>query len=148
VRRLALQYDIVAVKPKTAEAARLAARDPRVSLVQLPPGMARYMDKSQVAMLREGGGAIELKLLPVLYSGDPRTTLRGLMIIARRAAAYEAPLVATSGARSVWEILSPMHIRGLLVSFGLPESIAKLAVSGYPLSLVASRVATVHGGED
>jgi ribonuclease P/MRP protein subunit RPP1 len=136
VRRLVEHYDIIAVKPRTAEAARLAARDPRVALVQLSPGMARYMDRSQVLMLREGGGAIELKLLPILYSADPRSTLRGLMIIARRAAAYGAPLAATSGARSLWEIITPFHARAILVSFGLPENIAKLAVTSYPYSVV------------
>ena len=139
VRRLAERYNLVAVKPRSAEAARLAARDPRVALVQLSPGMARFMDRSQVTMLREGGGAIEVKLLPILYTADPRSTLRGLMIVARRAAAYDAPLVASSGARSVWELMAPMHLRAILVSFGLPENIAKLAVSAVPLSIIASK---------
>jgi ribonuclease P/MRP protein subunit RPP1 len=139
VRRLVEQYDIVAVKPKSAEVARMAARDPRVSLVQLSPGMARFMDRSQVLMLREGGGAIELKLLPILYTADPRSTLRGLMIIARRAVAYGAPLAVTSGARSIWEIITPMQMRAILISFGLPENIAKLAITSYPYSIVRSR---------
>ncbi|ABM80415.1 RNase P subunit p30 family protein [Hyperthermus butylicus] len=136
VRRASRLYNIVVVKPKTAEAARLAARDPRVALLQLTPGMARYMDKSQAQMLREGGAAVEIRLLPLLYGGDPRSALRGLMIIARRAAAYEAVFVATSGARSAWELWHPAIVRGLLVSIGLPENIAKLAVTGYPRSIV------------
>ena len=128
VRRAAQAYDIVAVRPRSAEAARLAARDPGVALIQLPPGMARYMDRSQALMLREGRAAVEIKLQPLLHPGDPRRSLRGLMVIARRAAAYEAPLVVGSGARLAWEAWPPQSVVGLLVSFGVPEPLARLYV--------------------
>jgi ribonuclease P/MRP protein subunit RPP1 len=130
VRAYSQKYDIVAVKPKTAEAARLAARDPRVTVVQLPPSMARYMDRSQALMLREGSAVIEVKLLPLLYHDDPRRTLRGIMIITRRAVAYEAPLVVGSGAREVWEVWHPRQVIALLSSFGLPVSVCKSIVLG------------------
>ncbi|BES82469.1 RNase P subunit p30 family protein [Pyrodictium abyssi] len=139
LKRVALSFDLVAVKPKSAEAARLAARDPRVGLIVLPPGMARYMDKSQTAMLREGGAAVEIRFLPLLYGGDPRSSLRGTMIIARRAAAYEAPLVVTSGARTRWEMWHPRTVQAMLVAFGLPETIAKLAITGYPAAIVNTK---------
>ena len=139
IRRASLHYDLVVVKPKSAEVARHAARDPRVALIQLPPGMARYMDKSQAHLLREGGTGVEVSMLPLLYGDDPRRSLRGIMIISRRAAAYEAIIVATSGARSKWELWHPASIRALLVSFGLPENTAKLALTGYPESIVFSK---------
>lgn len=139
LRRISPHYDLVAVKPKSAEVARHAAKDPRVALVQLPPGMARYMDRSQARLLREGGAGVEVSLLPLLHSDDPRRSLRGIMIIARRAAAYEAMLVITSGARSKWELWSPAAIRALLVSFGVPENIASLSVTGYPSSILYSK---------
>ena len=124
-------YDLVAVRPRTAEAARLAARDPRVALVQLSPGMARYMDKSQALMLREGGAAAEIRLRPLLYGGDPRQALRGFMVIARRAAAYEAPLVVSSCARSPWEAWPPATVAGLLASMGIPPGHTRLMLGGY-----------------
>lgn len=124
-------YDIVAVRPRSAEAARLAARDPRVSVIQLPPGMARYMDKSQALMLREGGAVVEVRLLPLLRGGDPRLALRGIMVITRRAAAYGAAFVVSSGARSRWELWSPASSRALLEAFGVPPNLSLLAVSGY-----------------
>ncbi|HIQ23551.1 MAG TPA: hypothetical protein EYH50_00700 [Pyrodictium delaneyi] len=139
LKRIALNFDLVAVKPKSVEAVRLAARDPRVGLVVLSPGMARYMDKSQAAMLREGGAAVELRFLPLLHGGDPRAGLRGTMIIARRAAAYEAPLVVTSGARTRWEMWHPRTMHAMLVAFGLPENIAKLAITGYPAAIVNTK---------
>jgi ribonuclease P/MRP protein subunit RPP1 len=139
IRRAVLTHDLIIVKPRNAEVARYAARDPRVALVYLPPGMARYMDKSQAHLLREGGSGVEVCLRPVLYGDDPRRTMRGLMIISRRAAAYEARLVVTSGARSKWEIWHYASMRAVLVSFGLPENIAKLAVTGYPASIVFSK---------
>jgi len=139
LRRISPHYDLVVVRPKSAEVARHAAKDPRVALVQLPPGMARYMDKSQARLLREGGAGIEVSLLPLLYSDDPRRSLRGIMIIVRRAAAYEAMLVITSGARSKWELWSPAAIRALLVSFGVPENIVSLSLTGYPSSILYSK---------
>jgi len=139
IRRASPRYDLVVVKPKSAEVARHAARDPRVALIQLPPGMARYMDKSQARLLREGGAGVEIVLLPLLYGDDPRRSLRGVMIISRRAAAYESMIIVTSGARSRWELWSPAAARALLVSFGVPENIALLALSGYPLSIVSSK---------
>ena len=127
----AQRYDLVAVKPRTAEAARLAARDPRVALVLLTPGMARYMDKSQALMLREGGSVVEVRLLPLLRRGDPRAALRGTMIIARRAAAYDAALTVTSGARNRWQLWPPASARALLEAFGVPPQYALLALTAY-----------------
>ncbi len=124
-------FDIVAVRPRTAEAARLAARDPRVAIVQLPPGMARYMDRSQALMLREGGTVAEVRLLPLLRPGDPRTALRGIMVIVRRAAAYGAAFTVSSGARTRWELWSPASTRALLESFGVPPQLALLSLTSY-----------------
>lgn len=124
-------YDLVAVRPRSAEAARLAARDPRVAVIQLPPGMARYMDRSQALMLREGGAVVEVRLLPLLRPGDPRTALRGAMVIVRRAAALGAPFIASSGARSLWEMWSPAAVRALLEALGVPSNIALLALTAY-----------------
>ncbi len=131
VARLSLSYDLMAVKPRSAEAARLAARDPRVSLVTLTPSMARYMDKSQALMLREGGSVVELRLLPLLRGGDPRAALRGIMIIARRASAYDAAFTVTSGARSPWQLWPPASARALLEAFGVPPQLALLALTAY-----------------
>ncbi|KSW11428.1 hypothetical protein CF15_00790 [Pyrodictium occultum] len=139
VRRLAQSFDLVAVKPRTAEAARLAARHPRIALVVLPPGMARYMDKSQAHLLREGGAAVEIQLHLLLHGGDPRGGLRGSMIIARRAAAYEAPFTVTSCARTRWEMWHPRVVQALLAAFGLPELVARLAVTGYPAAVVNAK---------
>ena len=136
VRKAAQAYDIVAVRPRSAEVARLAARDPGVALIQLPPGMARYMDRSQALMLREGRAAVEIRLSTLLRPGDPRRGLRGLMVIARRAAAYEAPLVVGSGARVAWEAWPPQSAVGLLVAFGVPEPLARLYVYKNCKSLV------------
>jgi len=133
LKRLAEEYDVVVVRPRSAEAARLAARDPRVAAVQLPPGMARYMDKSQAALLRESGAVVELRLRVLLGGGDPRLGLRGVMVAARRAAAYEAAFAVSSCARSRWEAWPPMTVVGLLVSFGVPPPVARLSVSGYCL---------------
>jgi len=130
VGKAASLYDIVAVRPRGAEAARLAARDPRVAIVHLTPRMARYMDRSQSLMLREGSSYAEVKLKPLLRGGDPRRALRGFMIIARRAAVYEAPLVVGSGARDSWELWAPASMAALLVSVGVPTTLAKLTVSG------------------
>jgi ribonuclease P/MRP protein subunit RPP1 len=124
-------FDIVAVRPRSAEAARLAARDPRVAVVQLPPGMARYMDRSQVLMLREGGSVVEVRLLPLLRGGDPRTAMRGIMVVVRRASAYGAPFIVSSGARSKWELWSPASARAMLEAMGVPSNIALLALTSY-----------------
>ena len=133
VKRLYEEVDLVAVRPRSAEAARHAARDRRVAVVQLSPGMARYMDKSEAMLLRESGSVVEVRLSTLLGGGDPRLGLRGVMVIARRAAAYEAAFAASSCARSVWEAWPPMSVVGLLASFGVPVPAARLAVTGYCL---------------
>ena len=138
-RKFRLSYDIVAVRPLSAEAARVAARDPRVSLILLPPNMARYMDRSQARMLAMGGGCIEVCFRHILEGGDPRKRLRGIIIVVRRAIAFETCLVVTSCARTVWELWPTASLRGFLVSFGLSEHQAKLIVHTNP-RLVVSRV--------
>jgi len=138
-RKLRLSYDIVAVRPLSAEAARIAARDPRISLILLPPNMARYMDRSQARMLAVGGGCIEVCFCHVLEGGDPRKKLRGIIIVVRRAIAFEACLVITSCARTIWELWPTASLRGFLVSFGLSEQQAKLIVHANP-KLVVNRV--------
>jgi len=135
-------YDIVAVRPRSAEAARLAARDPRVAIVQLPPGMARYMDRSQALMLREGDTVVEVRLLPLLRPGDPRAALRGAIVITRRAAAYGAAFILSSGARTRWELWSPASARGLLEAFGVPPHISLLALTGYCRQALRKRLAS------
>ncbi len=134
IRAARRRFDILAVKPRTGETARLAARDGRVDLVVLEPGMARYMDRSEALLLRQGGGMIEIQLASVM-SLSPRR-LRGFMIIARRAAVYEAPFTVSSCATSLWELWHPQAVRSLLVSVGVPEHIAKLALTVYPRRLL------------
>jgi len=138
-RKLKLFYDIVAVKPLSAEAARIAARDPRISLILLPPNMARYMDRSQARMLAMGGGCIEVCFRHILEKGDPRKKLRGIIVVVRRAIAFEACLITTSCARTVWELWPTASLRGFLVSFGLSEQQAKVIVQANP-KLVVSKV--------
>ncbi len=135
VRRIRGSYSIVALRPRGVEAARLAARDGRVDVVVLPPGMARYMDRSEARLLRLGGGVVEVHLRSVLEK-DGRG-LRGLMIIARRAVAYDTPFTVSSCATSAWELWHPYSVRGLLVSLGVPENHARLAVTAYPMQAIA-----------
>lgn len=130
IREYSREYDIVSVKPKTVEAARLATRDPDTRIIQFPLAMARYMDKSQALLMREGSAVAEVKLSPLLYSSDPRRSLRRIMVLVRRAAAYEIPLVLGSGATSVWKIWHPWHVVALLYSFGLPLNTCKSIVFG------------------
>lgn len=139
VREARRLYDIVAVKPSTAEAARMAARDPRVDLVVLPPAMARYMDKSQARLLELGGGCIEVWLSHLLSGGDPRRTLRGILIIARRAAANDACLVVSSNAKTRWGLWSPYSAMALLECMGLPHTAALSALTVNPAMVVRMR---------
>ncbi len=138
-RQARARFDIVAVKPASAEAARTAARDPRVDLVVLPPSMARYMDRSEARLLEQGGGCIELRLSYVLSGGDPRRRLRGLMIIARRAAACDACLVVTSNARDRWGLWSPYTAAALLTSMGIPWMHAVSSLTVNPASILRLR---------
>ncbi len=132
VRRYRRLYDILAVEPEGVEAARFAARDGRVDVVSLPPGMAKYMDRSEARLLLQGGGVVEVPLSAVVERGE--RGLRGLMIVVRRAVAYDAPFTVSSCARSEWEMWPPYSVAGLLVALGVPEHRALLAVTGYPAS--------------
>ncbi len=134
VRKVRGLYDIVAVKPKGVEAARFAARDGRVDVVTLTPGMARYMDRSEARLIQLGGGVIEIPLNQVLERGA--RGLRAAAIIARRASAYDTPFTISTCATSVYEMWHPRSLQGLLVSLGVPENHALLAVSGYPISVL------------
>ncbi|MET1101404.1 MAG: RNase P subunit p30 family protein [Pyrodictiaceae archaeon] len=134
-------YDVIAVESKSAEVIRHAARDSRVDVIVLAPTMSRYMDRSEARLLRQGGGLIEFWLSRLLTTSGPRPwrRLRSLMIIARRALAYQASLAVSSCARSLWELWHPRSIVSLLVTLGIPEVHAKTIVYVNPLKLVSSK---------
>jgi ribonuclease P/MRP protein subunit RPP1 len=131
LRRVWGSFDIVAVKAQSPEVIRNSARDSRVSLVVLTPQLARYMDRSQAQLLRRGGTLLEVQLRPLLYSKDPRRELRGFAIIVRRAVAYEAPLVLSSAATTVYEMWHPRTVASLLTLLGLSEYQARALTEGY-----------------
>jgi ribonuclease P/MRP protein subunit RPP1 len=134
VRSARRYYDVIAVEPEGVEAARFAARDGRVDVVSLKPGMARYMDRSQARLIAQGGGVIEVPLNPTIERGE--RGLRALMIVARRAVAFDAPFTVSSCARTMWEMWPPYSLAGLLIALGVPEHHALLAVTAYPASAI------------
>ncbi len=125
IHRWARSVDLIAVRPLAAEAARVAARDSRVKIVSMDPSMARYMDRSQATLLRQGGGVIEL-VMDSFIKGSRLSArrLRSFMIIARRAAAFKVNLIVSSGAKTRWDLWHPRVVAGLLIAMGLPETIA------------------------
>ncbi|AEM38695.1 RNase P subunit p30 [Pyrolobus fumarii 1A] len=130
-------YDIVAVLPLSDEAARYAARDERVDLVVVRPGMARLVDSSQAGLHRMGGGAVELQVTPLL---SQKQGFRTLMVVSRRAVAYSVPLVVSSCATTMWEFIPPRSIEALLSALGVPENYAKAFTYSHPWSIARRRM--------
>ena len=132
------KVDVIAVESKTADVIRHAARDSRVDLVSLSTFQARYMDRSQADLLRIGGGAIEVKLkefIEAIETGDVRR-VRGFEAIVRRATAFRAPFVVSTCASNKWETASTASIVSILVSLGIPLSIARITVYSSPIILL------------
>ena len=140
VDNLRKKYDIIAVKPLTLETARRSARSKNIDIVTITPFTSRYMDKSQATLLKEHENLAEVSLRPLLLNYKTRKdfyrVLRSILIILRRAAAFNAPLIVTSGARSVFELWHPKSIYSFLVTIGIPENICKQTLLYYPMKLI------------
>ncbi len=128
-------YDIVAVEPLSDEAARYAARDHNVDLVVYRPGLGRLIDASEAALLRMGGGAVELQARLAEREGG----LRYAMVAARRATAYNVPLVVSTCASNTYEYTPPRGLEALLRVLGVPGNYAKAFVYSYPWRVARRR---------
>ena len=133
-------YAIVAVEAENDEAFRYAARDSNVDLVVFKPGQGRLIDSSQAYLLRLGGGAVEVQLPRLI---DER--LRSAMVAARRAVAYNVPLVVSTCASTIYEYMPPRALEAMLKILGVPGSYAKAFVYGYPWGIVRRRLHAARG---
>ena len=141
ISNLREKYEIIAVKPLSIETARKSARNRNIDIVTITPSTSRYMDKSQATLLKENERLVEVPLRPLLASYKTRKDfyrmLRNIIIILRRAAAFDAPLIVTSGAKSAFELWHPKSIYNFLVTIGIPENICRQIILYYPTKLVS-----------
>ncbi|MCE4624457.1 MAG: hypothetical protein F7C35_01150 [Desulfurococcales archaeon] len=144
--------EIVAVAAETLEAARFAARNKRVHILTVSPGMERIVDRSTLILFQQRGwGVVEVHLLPVLAATmEPERrldyTLRAMFTIFRRAVGYNLPLVISSCSNSPWLLPHPLHIIGLAALGGIPEEVSIQWVTVNPLSVI-SRVNLGSGSQ-
>ena len=132
------RYDVIAVRTRSPEVIRHAARDGRVNLVSLASYQARYMDRSEADLLRQGGGGVEVwfsELLGAVENNDYRR-IRGFEAIIRRAVGYSARIVVPSCAKNKWGLRSPSILVAVLVSTGIPLTLAKTIVYSYPYAVL------------
>ena len=102
---------IISVIPLSIEVSRFAARDGRVDTVILAPESIRYIDKTEITMLKRFSKPLEIPV-NTLLSQPPSIKA---MILRRidLALKYGVPIILSSGAREWNEILSPVSFIAL-----------------------------------
>ncbi len=102
---------IIAVVPLSIEVARFAARDGRVDMVVLIPDSVRYMDKTEIAMLKRFSKPLEVPINTLIT--QPSSVKA--MIIRRidLALKYNVTIILSSWAHEWNEILAPISYTAL-----------------------------------
>jgi len=102
---------IISVTPLSIEASRFAARDGRVDTVVLAPESIRYIDKTEITMLKRFSKPLEIPI-NILMSQPPSIKA---MILRRidLALKYSVPIILSSGAEKWNEILPPISFIAL-----------------------------------
>ncbi len=132
-------YEIVAVKPLSYPVARFAARDGRVDLVVIDNDSIRYFDLSEIRLLEQFYGALELPLNHIItHAGNARFLTR-LVNKVRLIVRYDPPIIASSAATTVYNLWHPLQMIGFLSLIGIPESKAASAVMAEPFRIVRVR---------
>ena len=135
--------ELIAVAAETLEAARFAARNKRVHILTVSPGMERIVDRSTLTLFQQRGwGVVEVHLLPVLVATmEPERrldyTLRAMFTIFRRAVGYNLPLVISSCSNSPWLLPHPLHIIGLAALGDIPEEVSIQWITANPLNIIS-----------
>ena len=139
LRGIKQRYDIVALKPRSYGVARLAARDSRVDLIPVDEDTLRYVDLSEIRLLKGSRGAFEFSL-STLYRNRYNARFVGvLQKKLRLLIRYDAPMVISSGARNIYELWHPKQVIGLLMLYGVDEYKALEAISFTPLKVLNTK---------
>ncbi len=139
LRGIKKRYDVVALKPKSYGAARLAARDGRVDLIPVDEETLRYIDLSEIRLLKEFGGAFEISLFTIYKNRYNVRFNRFLQKKIQLLIRYDAPIVVVSGARNMYELWHPKQIIGILVLYGMSEYKALDTITLTPQSILSNR---------
>ncbi len=102
---------IIAIVPLSIEAARFAARDGRVDTVVLIPDSVRYIDKTEIAMLKRFSKPLEV---PINILITQPSSVKAMII--RRidlALKYNVTVILSSWAHEWNEILAPISYTAL-----------------------------------
>ncbi len=113
------RFELVVVRPLSVEVARDAATDARVDLISFPPDrMCKMLDPSQIRLMREGGKALELPFSECFRFMDVGRALRRVFCVMEKCRFGKVPLVITSRATCVREVLHAYEALSLYVTFG------------------------------
>ena len=129
-------YDVVAVKPLSYPVARFAARDGRVDLVIIDNDSIRYLDLSEIRLLEQFNGALELPLNHIIAHISKARFLTRLISKTRLITRYDPPVIVSSAASNVYNLWHPLQMIGFLMLIGIPESKATSAVIVEPFRII------------
>ncbi len=102
LRGIKLRYPIVAVVPRSVQAARFAARDRRVDIIVLSRDSMPFIDRTEAGMMKRSGKLLEARVSDYLGLG-----LREKAMFYRRLALFRhmgADILVSSGATDIYGV--------------------------------------------
>jgi len=136
LKAIRVKYDIVSVQPLGLSAARLAARDTRVDLIQLTCSSQRYIDRTELEMIKKNNKILEIPLKELRNNISNVLFLSKIRKVLRVVERHDINIAISSAAETDTDVWHPLHIASLLVLFGLSNTKALLTVTNTPCSLL------------
>jgi RNase P/RNase MRP subunit p30 len=136
LRRFRRKFEIVAVRCRTKDVARQAAKDRRVDLLQFSVTnlRIRFFDEAEAELASQALSSLEIELAPILQL-TTFSRVRLLSSLRREVATaerFKVPITLSSGATDELFIRGPYDYAALTTLFDLPMSSALRALSETP----------------
>jgi ribonuclease P/MRP protein subunit RPP1 len=140
LRKLRRRFEVICVACENKEAARQAAKDRRVDLLNFPSldYRKRFFDRAEAELASSSLATLEIDVKPILVLDGPArikllSSLRREVSVARE---FHVPIVLSSGVAEEQFLRKPREMAALASLFGLDEQSALDAVSQNPVSIV------------
>jgi ribonuclease P/MRP protein subunit RPP1 len=136
LRHYRRKFEIVAVRCRTKNVARQAAKDRRVDLLQFPVTnlRQRFFDQAEAELASQALSSLEIELAPLLQltSSSRIRLLSRLRKEVATAKRFNVPVTLSSGATDLQFMRGPRDYIALTTLFDLPTSSALRALSENP----------------
>lgn len=141
LRRYRRKFEIVAVRCRTKDVARQAAKDRRVDLLQFSVTniRKRFFDQAEAELASQAFSSLEIELAPILQL----TSFSRIRLLSRlrreveTAERFRVPITLSSGATDEQLMRGPHDYAALATLFDMPISSALRALSENPWVMVA-----------